>query len=226
MGKLGPITLANPESLAELLRAPSLRSVYFREFDFTSALSQATAKALMGGTAITCLEFYDCSFSAEGSAAVVANALIRNTSVSKIKVVSAVDQVLYSALATALPLNSTLRGLAVGRDVLSDDGPDLAPLMLALKTNTGLESLRVNNVDSIDESLSTAMKDGLGMNGRLERLVLNGVPLCDDSYALWRRAFSFLRTNTALKSLIVTLDQDVTESCFSAFCIVVPIQPC
>jgi hypothetical protein len=60
------ITLANPESLTDLLRVPSLRSVSFYEFYFTSALCQATANALLEGTVISDLEFTDCSFFAGG----------------------------------------------------------------------------------------------------------------------------------------------------------------
>jgi hypothetical protein len=41
------IALANPESLTELLRLPSLRSVSFLRFHFTRALCQATANALV-----------------------------------------------------------------------------------------------------------------------------------------------------------------------------------
>jgi hypothetical protein len=49
-------TLAYPESLTELLRVPSLRSVRFHRFSFTPALCHATANALMEGMAITKLE--------------------------------------------------------------------------------------------------------------------------------------------------------------------------
>jgi hypothetical protein len=73
--------LVHPESLTELLRVPSLRSVCFDHFDFTPALCQATANALMEGTAITTLEFKVCFFHAEGCAVMMANDLRRNTSV-------------------------------------------------------------------------------------------------------------------------------------------------
>jgi hypothetical protein len=49
--------IANHESLTELLRVPSLRSVWFDYFSFTPALCQATAHALMKGTAVTKLDF-------------------------------------------------------------------------------------------------------------------------------------------------------------------------
>jgi hypothetical protein len=78
--------VAHPESLTELLRIPSLRSVYFRDFDCTPALWQATANALMEGTAITDLEFLYRSFSAGECAAMMASGLSRNTSVRHFKV--------------------------------------------------------------------------------------------------------------------------------------------
>jgi hypothetical protein len=210
------ITLVNPESLAELLRVPSLQSVSFNEFHFTSALWQATANALTEGTAITDLRFEDCSLSAEGNAAVMAHGLSRNTSVSRIEVVSS-DEALYSALATALPSNSTFRHLELSARG-HDDGHDLSPVFLALGKYTGLKSLTVTVNGSVFESLSTAMTDGLGMNETLEKLVMY-VPLYDDTSTLWYGGFSFLRTNKALKSLVIILERDVTESCASAFCI-------
>jgi hypothetical protein len=130
-------TMAHHESLTKLLRVPSLRSVGFDRFSFTPALCQATANAFMGGTAVTKLDCRGCSFSdgdvdgdskgdsegdsdgssartAEGDSAcavMIASCLSRNTSVSHIKVMAPLDLALDSALAAALPSNSTLRRL-------------------------------------------------------------------------------------------------------------------
>jgi hypothetical protein len=41
--------------------------------------------------------------------------------------------------------------------------------------------------------------------------------MCDDTTDLWHRALSFLRTNKALKSLMITLEEDATESRVFAF---------
>jgi hypothetical protein len=41
------------------------------------------------------------------------------------------------------------------------------------------------------------MTDGLGMNETLESLELSNVHLTGDNSDLWRKAFSFLRTNKA-----------------------------
>jgi hypothetical protein len=198
--------LAYPESLTELLRVPSLRSVCFNRFDFTPAICQATAKALMEGTAtITDLEFRYCSFSAEGSAVMMANGLSRNTSVSHIKVVSSLDQAV-----TALPSNSTLRHLDLCW-LERDYDYNSSPILLALGQNAGLTNISLDGFISIDESLCSAMQNGLGMNTTLEYLKLDCVHLTDENYDLWSRALSFLRTNKVLKSLTVTIDEDETE---------------
>jgi hypothetical protein len=96
----------------------------------------------------------------------------------------------------------------------------VSSLFSALRKNTGLKTLYVNGgFGSMDESLCTAMKDGLGMNATLESLVLSRVPLLDDNADSWGRAFSFLRTKKTLKSLEVDVDCDSsTESCVSALC--------
>jgi hypothetical protein len=130
------------------------------------------------------------------------------------------DDALYNALATMLPSNSTLRRLDLERhkEVTYDDF-DWAPVLSALGRNTGLLSLKLDCLYSIDGLLCTAIKDGLSMNETLERLAFGEVPLRDDNAVMWCGAFSFLRTNKVLESLSVTFDQDVTELCFSAFCI-------
>jgi hypothetical protein len=216
--------LAHHESLTELLRVPTLRSVCFDDFSFTRALCQATANAFVEGTAVTKLEFGGCSFSAGECAAIMANGLARNTSVSDIRVVVPLGQGLYSALETALPLNSTLRKLSFVVNPYQDD-PDLddyrdwSSIFSALENNTGLKTLIVGDFRSMDESLCAAMQNGLGTNETLESLEIKNVSLCDDNAALWSRALSFLRTNKALKSLKVGVERGVTESCLSAFCI-------
>jgi hypothetical protein len=210
--RAGETTLVNPESLTELLRVPTLRFVRFDNFSFTSALCQATANALMEGMAVTKLEFTQCSFSAEGSAIMMANGLSRNTSVSHITVVSPRDQALYDALATALPSNSTLRDLSFCGFITTR--VRLSPVFVAMGKNMGLKSLRVDWYSSMDEALCTAMQNGLGINETLEILEINR--LTDYNATLCCRALSFLRTNTALKSLIIRW-KDVTESCLSAF---------
>lgn len=117
----GAIALENPDSLTDLLRAPSLRSGFFIDFYFTFALFQATVNAFMEGSAITRLDLTRCSFPSEELAG---NVFRRNTNtcVSYIRIASPLEPALYSALATVLPLNSTLQELSL--EVLpSDDNP-------------------------------------------------------------------------------------------------------
>jgi hypothetical protein len=213
-------TLANSESLTELLRVPTLRYVNFYGFSFTPALFQATANALMEGTAITNLEFTACSFAAEISAAMMTKGLSRNTSVTCIAIMSPRDGILCNALAAALPSNSTLTRLSLGLGWrINDSHISLSRFLSALGQNTGLKTLIVQGSCSMDESLCTAMRNGLGMNATLERLELEHVPLCDDNAVLWCRAFSFLRTNKALKYFVINVRHAVTGSCVSAFLI-------
>jgi hypothetical protein len=202
--------VTHPESLTELLRAPSLRSVCFDEFDFTRAFCQATANALMEGTAIIDLEFLFCSFSDGECAAMITSGLSRNTSLLHFKVVSSRDQALFDVLATALPSNSTLRRLDLRWQESAYDY-NLSPFLLALGKNKGLKNVSLDGFLSIDESLCSAMQNGLGMNTTLECLEINHVQTNDNS-DMWCRALSFLRANKALKYLMVTLDQHVTQS--------------
>lgn len=209
--------MAGHESLTELLRAPSLRSVRFHRFSFTPARCQATANALIEVTAITKLDFSDCSFPAKESATIIAKSLERNTSVISISVEAPRDQVIHNVLATAISSNSTLQELSF----LSLTGPIdndavWSPIFSALGSNKALKSLQVD-VSGIDESLSTAIKYGLGMNTTLERLKVMTVRLCRDSCALWCRALSFLSTNKVLKFLTVDIPSLSPESCVSSF---------
>jgi hypothetical protein len=209
-------TLAHPESLTELLRVPSLRSVGFDFFDFTPALSQATANALMEGTVITRLEFIRCSFCTQEGVATMANALTRNRSVTYIEVESLFFGTLNDALTAALPLNTTWRDLVLSGKIIDDDA-DFSPVVLALGKNTALKTLTIGAFGSMDESLCTAMQDGLEINETLSSLELNHC-LCGENPELWCRALSFLRTNTALKSLTIAFNMDSTKSCVDTLC--------
>jgi hypothetical protein len=201
------------------LRLPTLRSVCFRHFYFTRALCQATANALTEGTAITSLGISSCTYGAVGGAEILAKALRLNTSVSDIEVEPPYDDVaLFDALAAALPSNSTLRNLLI-RSKYDNLSTRVPPVLSALGKNTSLKTLSLDCSGSIDESLCTAIKNGLGTNETLETLELNRIPLCDDNSDLWRRALSFLHTDKSLKSLKITLavNDAHSASCVFAF---------
>jgi hypothetical protein len=147
------------------------------------------------------------------------NGLGTNSSVISMVVMSKAGGALFDALAAALPLNSTLQELSFGADYPAAH-LDWSPLFLALGRNAGLKTLMFGyDFGSMEESLCTAMQNGIGANTTLERLALRGVPLRDDNVNFWCRSFSFLRTNKALKSLVIHVHHDATESCLSAFCI-------
>jgi hypothetical protein len=114
--------MAHQESLTRLLRVPSLRSVCFRNFNFTSALCQATADAIMESAVVTKLKFVKCQFADGECSTILANAFNKNTSVSHIDVVSSFDEALCNALTISLPSNSTLRRLDLG---VNDGGPEV-----------------------------------------------------------------------------------------------------
>jgi hypothetical protein len=198
--------LANPESLTDLLRSPSLRSVNFFRFYFTRALCQAAANAFMEGSSVTGLEFVQCSFSDEESATIMANGLSRKTSVATIEF--ARNQELRSFRMARLPPGATLLPL--------HGCTGLNPVFLSLGQNTRLKTLIVGISCSMKESLCTAIQNGLGMNETVEILILENAPLSDSTAALWCRALSFLRTNKTIKTFKIKL-KDVTESCLSAF---------
>ena len=205
-------TLANPETLTELLRVPTLLYVRFCHFYFTRALCQATANALTEGTEIADLDFVDCKFSDEECALMMANGLSRNSSLASIQVdESPFDEALKCTTAAALASNSTLRLL-----VYEASHTDMSPIFLALGKNTGLGHLIIKGCESMDESLCTAMEYGLGMNETLRELDLHRIRLRDDNFALWCRALSFVRTK-ALRVLRIFMEQGVAESCASAF---------
>jgi hypothetical protein len=125
-------------------------------------------------------------------------------------------EALITALAAALPSNSTLRELSLMRISFSA-AIHLSPVLLALGKNRGIKALQVDVTEARDGSLWTAIKDRFARNETLESLELNSVPLCDANADLWCRPFSFLCTNKALKSLVVEMQRGVTsESCLSA----------
>ena len=132
------------------------------------------------------------------------------------------------ALTTALSSNSTSRNLSLLCGDISV--VHLLPVFAVLEENRVLKSLTLDVYYSMDESvsddienglgmdsLSTAIKNGLEMNETLESLGLKHVYLSDNTLDSWCRAFSFLRTNKSLKSLVVELQDCVTELCLSVF---------
>jgi hypothetical protein len=141
---------------------------------------------------------------------VIASALETNTTLKCLNFYDhATDEVLYEVLAAALLSNSTLQTLAFDA---SGRCSWLSPLFLALQVNKGLKELYIGGINLLDEKLSTAMRIGLGKNLTLELLTLSDIKSGDNDACSWREALSFLRTNTALKTLYMDFDKSVMES--------------
>jgi hypothetical protein len=203
----GPEEAQSLESMIKLLQTPTLRKVYFESIVFTNTLSQAVAKALTERSEITDLRFFDYSFP-EGGGAVIASALKTNTTLQRLYFYKGDDEVFYDVLAESFLSNSTLQNL-------SFDGSSscswLSPLFLSQRVNNGLKKLNVAGIDLTDEKVSTVMRLGLGKDSTLEILDISTIMGHSDT-CLCGEAFSFLRTNTALKVLDMDLKQNITKS--------------
>jgi hypothetical protein len=206
----GPEEVQALESMIKLLQAPHLRKVQFNSIDFTNTLSKAVAKALAEKSEITDLSFYSCSFP-EAGGAVIASALKTNTTIICLDFYCETDNdCFHEGLAATLLSNSTLQNL--GLSTLGGTSCSrLLPVFLALQVNTGLKELRIFAIKLSDEKLSAAMRLGLGENSTLESLHL-GCIQGHDGTCFWREALSFLRTNTALKTLRMNFQPNVSKS--------------
>lgn len=80
--------------------------------------------------------------------------------------------------------------------------------------NSQLKTLTLDGSCSMEDFLCTAMQYGLGMHSRLEHLNILQVRMRDDTA---HTGLSFLRTNHALKSLNIALDERVKPSRVAAF---------
>jgi hypothetical protein len=207
------------QSMVQLLQSPILRKVRFERVDFTQALCQAVATALnFKRSEITSLSVACCCFPMMGGSAPIARALMNNTKLKRLafKFIGGGNLGFHEVLASVLLSNSTLQKLELL--ILDKSGRCqwLLPLFLALQMNVGLKELSLHGSFLIDEKLSTAMRLGLGNNSTLESLSLMNIKSNGNDTCLWREAFSFLRTNTALKTLYMAFDYGVTESYVTA----------
>jgi hypothetical protein len=104
-------TFQRSESVTDLLRAPSLRSMYFLELRIPRHICEAIAIALRHGSSITALTLSGCSFPEVGSE-IIAIAPEENSSATTFAIsLDDGDGSCYNAMASALLTNSTLRRL-------------------------------------------------------------------------------------------------------------------
>jgi hypothetical protein len=162
------------------------------------------ANALVEGSPVTDITFYsNCSFP-DGGAAVIANALNTNASVTDVNFSNDSDDLFCNILAAVLLCNSTLRNLTVCAGTRAR-GRWFSSIFLSLGTNTALKSLSLNICDEFGDKLCAAMRSGLAKKSTLEEMSLNDMVLSDDDGAVSaRNALSFLRTNSTLKSLEIS----------------------
>jgi hypothetical protein len=184
------------------------------------SVCHATANSLEEGSSVTGITFEcDCSFP-DGGAAIIANALKTNASVTAINFCSPVAEPFFNNLAAVLLCNSTLQYLTVYAERTAR-GRCLSSLFLSLQINTTLNSLSLNICDEFGDELCAAIRSGLAKNSTLEELALDDmVPSDDDGAVSARNALSFLRTNYTLKALKVSFQlfvQAQMELYISAF---------
>jgi hypothetical protein len=210
----------HPEHLTTLLMSRSLRSVALRDFDLTIAAWQAVAHALKSGSPITRLSLNNCSFPNGGAGSIV-HALHRNSTLETLildfETTNGFDELFCDALASLLLVNTTLTDLTVHIPPLDMPPLDqfrrtwLHPFLVALRINTSLKKLHLNNFSMSDESVCGALGDVFVKNTVLEELTLRrfcGPLMGDTDVVAWRNTLPFLRDNKTLKSLVVTVDGD------------------
>jgi hypothetical protein len=206
------------EPFNQLLRTPALRFVSFDSFHFTNELCYVMAYVLKEGSSITDITFGDCCSFCDGGRAIIANALKTNASVTNVEFGGHCDEPFCDTVAAVLLCNSTLLKLTVWLPQEDAGGRWLCPIFLSLGMNSTLKSLFVSMVDEFEDELCVAIRNALAKNSTLEELSLYDVlPSDDDGAVSARNALSFLRTNSTLKSLTVSLAQTQRESYVYAF---------
>jgi hypothetical protein len=210
--------LLNVEPLTELLRSPALRVVKFDRFYFTHELCRATANALEENSSFADITFNNqCTFP-DGGGAIIANALKTNVTATAMTFLADWDESFCNAMGAVLLCNSTLQNLTLRLPEEGVGGMWLCPIFLSLRTNTTLKGLHIEIFDAFGDELCEAITNGLAKNSTLEELSLDNMIPCDDDGSISaRNLLSFLRTNSTLKSLIVSFAPTQKESYVSAF---------
>jgi hypothetical protein len=195
-------TFQNPEHITTLLLSPSL--LEFDRLNFQNPVSsQAVVAALKTGSPITCLDFPNCNFSDRaGSEGSIVHTLQRNLTVKTLILVDTEhDDGICDALTSLLLLNTTLTDLKVSTSHLRRTW--LHPFSVALRINTSLKKLDVEDLSLSDELVCGALCEVFAKNSVLEELTLHCVDdslVGDTDVASWRKTLPFLRDNKTLKS--------------------------
>jgi hypothetical protein len=131
--------------------------------------------------------------------------LQRNSSLKSLSVIGGgFYGLFFSSMTSALLVNSTLLELILQ---IVEGGMWLRPLFVAVRINTSLKSLDVNDVDFTDELVCGALRDMLAQNSVLESLTLRSAysETFDETGVIsWRKTLPFIRDSATLKSLTIS----------------------
>jgi hypothetical protein len=211
--------MEHPEHITTLLLSPSLRSVEFEQFFITNPVSQAIALALRTGSPITCLTLTRCH-SVDGREAAIVSALQRNSTLKTLSLGN--GESVCEALRAALLVNTTLTDLTLHTLWIPRIRRTwLQPFFVALRMNTSLQRLGMNNLSLSDEFVCAALGDVFAKNSVLEELTLDceGSSLRETEVASWRTILPFLRDNKTLKSFTITVNGGAMSPHVASFCI-------
>jgi hypothetical protein len=212
--------------LTNLLKSPSLRSIEFSKIYFTHGLSRALLAAFEEGSFATDLRFSQCYFGEEdddetGRILALLQALRRNSSVKSLSLVgNYFDELFWEGITTVLLIDTNLVELNLRTEGRRVGGKWLQPLFVAMRINTSLKRLDVDNFHLTDELVCGALRDTLANYSVLESLTLRSPERLGETGVLsWRKTLPFLRDNAALKSLTLsfpgyTWNPHVATLCF------------
>jgi hypothetical protein len=217
--------------LTNLLMSSSLRSIEFSGIHVTSGLSESLQAAFEGGSFVNNLRFIDCGCRGDENSGweedaaqldtlrALVQALQRNSSVKSLSFVgNDFDGIFCDRVTTALLVNTTLVDLTLRVPPL-ERGMWLQPLFVAVRINTSLKSLNVNDLYLTDELVCGALRDMLAQNSVLEALTLHSPEYLDEtSVVSWRRTLPFIRDSATLKSLTISFNEFALDSHVATVC--------
>jgi hypothetical protein len=218
-GGIFEVNFDSPESLTELLKLPSLRSIEFSRLHFKPDLCQALLAAFNEGSVVTDLRLTDCFLGHDdnwenlgrGRNSGILHALQRSTKLETLYLVgNDFDSLFYEAMAAILLTNTTLKDLTLQiTPALQFAKAWLQPLFVAMRINTSLKSVNVNDFRLSDASVLSALQVMLAKNSALEELTLyfEG-SLRDTTVTSLRSTLPFRRDNKTLKSLTIVFGEE------------------
>jgi hypothetical protein len=217
--------------LTNLLKLPSLRSIEFSGVHFTSGLSRYVQAAFEGGSVVNTLRFTNCECRGDeevleedavqlDTLRALVQALQRDSSVKALSLVrNNFDGFFCARITSALLVNTTLVDLSVRTKGKVENVRWLQPLFVAVRINTALKSLNVDDLHFSDELVFGSLRDMLAQNSVLEALTLHSPEnLSRTGVVSWRKILPFIRDNTTLKSLTISFEEDEFDRHVDTLC--------